>query len=111
MSHGLPSLAQQLRVAPQRRLECGNIFDRVPDAPYEVVRVSFHGKSIACVQKMSSHGWVSSELGVRTDKHDRFSLAFPPGDIEVLRVFFVHTARVGAGSDTRIICFVASGGP
>ena len=55
----------------------------VSGAPYEVVRASLRDKFVAFVQEMGLYGWVVSELGVRADKHDIFSLAFPQSEIEV----------------------------
>ena len=82
-SHGLQTLAQKIRAAPQGRLACKNIVGPVCDAPQEVGRASFREESVACVQEIGSHGWVSSDLGVRIDKNNIFSFAFPHGDIDI----------------------------
>ena len=47
------------------------------------------------------HAWFLGELGVRADKHNIFSLAFPYGEIEVtdFSSILLVKARVGHAHD------------
>ena len=78
----------------QGRITIRNTVSPVSDAPYEVVRVTFREKCVASVQEAGSRGRGLSELFVRDDKHEIFSLASPHGEIEVTdfsSVFLVQT--------------------
>lgn len=81
--HGLQSHAQNILVAPQGRLACGKVVGPVSDESFEVVRASSREKSVACVPKMTCHGWIVRELGVRAKKLNLVSVAFPRGDVKV----------------------------
>ena len=73
----------------------------VPDAPDGVVRGIFPEKPIVRVQEMRLHGRVLAELGVGTNKHNSFSLAFPHGEIGVtdFSTILLVEARVGYTHD------------
>ena len=82
-------------------MACGDVINAVSDAPYEVVRASFHEKPVARVQDIQLHGWVLGKLSVGANKHNVFSLAFPHGEIEVtcFSTILLVEARVGHAHD------------
>ena len=65
--------------------------------PDDVARASFCTQPTAGTQQMRSHGWILSELGVGTNEHYVFSLAFPHNGIEIAYLASVMLVKLGVG--------------